>query len=121
MGKLFKSKGIVSSSWSSSSPYLLIWTSKIHYYGLFCVHVLTAGSKFAVGSGAKTIAVSRLDRSQGSDWYVSKLIKGHKSSVRHVCVCLCRFLVFCFFRAMEQDRQIYRCPRNVIYFEHKTY
>lgn len=40
-----------------------------------------AGTKFACSSGAKTIAVSRLDTSQGSDWYVSKLIKGHKSTV----------------------------------------
>lgn len=48
------------------------------------VHWSPSGSKFAVGSGAKTIAVSRLDRSQGSDWYVSKLIKGHKSSVVQV-------------------------------------
>ncbi|CAN0515648.1 unnamed protein product, partial [Laminaria digitata] len=39
------------------------------------------GTKFAVASGAKTIAVSRLNRSQWSDWYVSKLIKGHKSTV----------------------------------------
>ncbi|CAM9818336.1 unnamed protein product [Choristocarpus tenellus] len=39
------------------------------------------GTKFAVGSGSKTVAVSRLDSSQGSDWYVSKLIKKHKSSV----------------------------------------
>lgn len=43
--------------------------------------VLVAGTKFACSSGAKTIAVSRLDTSQGSDWYVSKLIKGHKSTV----------------------------------------
>lgn len=40
-----------------------------------------SGTKFACSSGAKTIAVSRLDRSQGSDWYVSTLIKGHKSTV----------------------------------------
>ena len=39
------------------------------------------GTKFACSSGAKTIAVSRLEPSQGSDWYVSKLIKGHKSTV----------------------------------------
>eukprot|EP00752_Nemacystus_decipiens_P010415 g9282.t1 len=48
------------------------------------VHWSPSGTKFACASGAKTIAVSRLDRSQGSDWYVSKLIKGHKSTVQQV-------------------------------------
>lgn len=48
------------------------------------VHWSPAGTKFAVASGAKTIAVSRLNRSQWSDWYVSKLIKGHKSTVQQV-------------------------------------
>ena len=40
------------------------------------------GTKFAVASGAKTVAVSRLDTSQSTEWYVSRLMKGHKSTVR---------------------------------------
>lgn len=52
------------------------------YFFFCCSSSILEGTKFACSSGAKTIAVSRLDRSQGSDWYVSKLIKGHKSTVR---------------------------------------
>ncbi|CAM9830496.1 unnamed protein product, partial [Discosporangium mesarthrocarpum] len=48
------------------------------------VHWCPNGSKFAVGSGSKMVAVSRLDSTHGRDWYVSKLIKKHKSSVRRL-------------------------------------
>ncbi|CAM9288697.1 unnamed protein product [Ascophyllum nodosum] len=43
-----------------------------------------SGTKFAVASGAKTVAVSRLDTSQSTEWYVSRLMKGHKSTVQQV-------------------------------------
>jgi actin related protein 2/3 complex subunit 1A/1B len=42
------------------------------------------GSKFAVGSGDKCVPVCHYDNSQGNDWYVSKMIKKHKSTVLKV-------------------------------------
>ncbi|KAG5182487.1 actin-related protein 2/3 complex subunit ARPC1B or p41-Arc [Tribonema minus] len=42
------------------------------------------GTKFAVGSGSKSVPVCFHDNSQYTDWYVSKMIKKHKSTVIQV-------------------------------------
>jgi actin related protein 2/3 complex, subunit 1A/1B len=39
------------------------------------------GSKFAVGSGARSVPVCFHDTSHVTDWYVSRSIKKHKSTV----------------------------------------
>jgi actin related protein 2/3 complex, subunit 1A/1B len=47
------------------------------------------GSKFAVASSSKSVPVCFHDSSQFNDWYVSKSIKKHKSTVSNCHFCRC--------------------------------
>jgi len=51
-----------------------------------CVKWSPAGNKFAVGSGAKCIPVCHFEES--NDWWISKMIKKHKSSVLSLAWCV---------------------------------
>jgi len=50
-----------------------------------CVKWSPTGSKFAVGSGAKCVPVCQFE--QSNDWWISKMIKKHKSTVLSLAWC----------------------------------
>jgi len=50
-----------------------------------CVKWSPAGNKFAVGSGAKTVAICQYE--EGNDWWISKMIKKHASTVLSLSWC----------------------------------
>ena len=51
-----------------------------------CVKWSPAGNKFAVGSGAKCVPVCHFE--QSNDWWISKMIKKHKSTVISLAWCV---------------------------------
>jgi actin related protein 2/3 complex subunit 1A/1B len=51
-----------------------------------CVKWSPAGNKFAVGSGAKCVPVCHFEES--NDWWISKMIKKHKSTVLSLSWCV---------------------------------
>lgn len=51
-----------------------------------CVKWSPAGNKFAVGSGAKCVPVCHFE--QTNDWWISKMIKKHKSTVLSLAWCV---------------------------------